>query len=178
MNYKNDTFIDPERILDQINLKPDMSVADFGCGSGGFTIPIARRLKAGLIYALDVQQGPLNALKANMFSQKIYNVRFSRCDLEKPRGSRLSDGAVNMVVIANALFQADNKAAMIAEACRVIKKNGSLLIVDWKKDAPTQVVKKVVSQDIILKTVERFGLKLAKELRAGNSHFGLLFTKV
>lgn len=171
-------FIDPEKILDQISIEPDMSVADFGCGSGGFTVALARRLKSGMVYAFDVQPGPLNALKANTLSQKIYNIRFGRADLEKPNGSLLSEGAMDMVVIANVLFQVENKAGMISEAKRVMKKGGKLLIVDWRKDAPAQIVKKVVSQETLVKTAERFGLKLTKELRAGNSHFGLLFIKV
>jgi ubiquinone/menaquinone biosynthesis C-methylase UbiE len=42
------SFINPDEILDQIQLKADMVAAEFGCGSGGFLIPLAKRLEDGL----------------------------------------------------------------------------------------------------------------------------------
>ena len=57
-------FINPEDVIGKLNLKDNMIAADFGCGSGGFTVPLARELDEGLVYGLDIQVEPLSALAA------------------------------------------------------------------------------------------------------------------
>lgn len=48
-------FIDPQSIIEQLDLKEEMIVADFGSGAGYFTLPIAKKIEnGGTIYALDV----------------------------------------------------------------------------------------------------------------------------
>ena len=48
-------FMNPDKIVAELNIKSGMIVADFGCGAGYFTIPIAKIIKnSGKIYAIDV----------------------------------------------------------------------------------------------------------------------------
>ena len=43
------SFLNPEEVLDELDLRSDMVAAEFGCGSGGFAFPLARRLDEGLV---------------------------------------------------------------------------------------------------------------------------------
>ena len=74
-NMSKETFIDPENILDQLQLKPDMVAAEFGCGSGGFLIPLAKRLEDGLVYGIDIQEAPLSSLKSRAMLENVGNIR-------------------------------------------------------------------------------------------------------
>lgn len=169
-------FIDPEKILKNISLKPDMSAADFGCGSGGFTIPLAKSLYEGIVYALDVQEGPLNALKGRMNAEGINNVKFARVDLEKENGSKLSSSSVDIVIIANVLFQAEDKKAIISEAKRVLRNNGKLIIVDWIPNSGFEgIAEGRVDKEDVKKMALSAGLSFKKEFDAGKYHFGLIF---
>jgi ubiquinone/menaquinone biosynthesis C-methylase UbiE len=167
-------FIDPEKILENLDLEPDMIAADFGCGSGGSTIPLAKKLYDGLVYAIDVQEGPLNALKGRTNAEGITNIRFIRADLEKD--SKLSGASVNVVLIVNAIFQAEDKKAMLSEAKRVLKKKGILMVVDWlPRSGFKGIAQGRVTPDRLKKIAEEIGFSLKKEFEAGKYHFGLIF---
>jgi len=171
------TFLDPKKVLDQLELGPDMVAADFGCGSGGFTIPLAQRLKKGLVHALDIQEAPLSHVKGYFLANNINNIKVVRCDLEKPGASAIPDNSLDSVVIANILFQSENKDAIINEAERVLKRGGRLLVVDWLPSAPKELIKKGASRRSIRQAAQGVDLKLEKELEAGDWHFALLFKK-
>ena len=66
-----DNFLNPEEVLDQLDLKVNMVAAEFGCGSGGFAIPLAKKLDEGLVYAIDIQESPLSALKSMALVENI-----------------------------------------------------------------------------------------------------------
>ncbi len=170
-------FLNPEEVLGQLDLKEDMVAADFGCGSGGFVIPLAKILKEGLVYALDVQGDPLSALKSRAQMENLLNIRVTRCDLEKPRGSTLSDSSLDLVLISNVLFQAEDKNAIISEADRVLNSGGKLLIVDWSPKASQGPTEERISPEEVKKIAEKFNFKLEKEFEAGAYHYGLIFTK-
>ena len=39
------SFLNPDEVLDNLDLQSDMVAAEFGCGSGGFAVPLARRAR-------------------------------------------------------------------------------------------------------------------------------------
>ena len=154
-----------------------MVAAEFGCGSGGFAFPLAKRLENGLVYAIDILQEPLSALNSRALLENIINIRVIRSDLEKPRGSTLKDLSLDLVFIPNVLFQVDNKDAIIIEAKRVLKTGGKIVVIDWKKSATQGPEQGRVSPDEIKKIAEKAGLIFEKEFEAGKYHFGLIFKK-
>jgi len=170
-------FLNPEEILNQIDLRKNMVAADFGSGQGGFAIPLARRLESGLVYALDVQTAPLNALKNRANFEKVLNIKIIRCDLEKPRGSTLTDGSLDLILIVNLLFQASDKNAIISEAKRVLKERAKLLVIDWLPNVSAGPSEGKVPSEEVKKIAENLGFKLEKEIKAGAYHYALLFKK-
>jgi len=62
-NIHNEEFLDPVSILKNIALKEDMIACDFGCGSGGWAIPLANILSNGLVYAVDILPESIDALR-------------------------------------------------------------------------------------------------------------------
>lgn len=171
------TFLEPEKIIDELELSSDMVAADFGCGSGGFTLPLAKKLEDGLVHAVDIQEAPLSNLKGRCLAENINNIKIVRCDLEESKRSAIPDYSVDSVVIANLLFQTEDKTAIISEAARVLKGGGKLLVIDWLPNPPQPLIKKGVSRRAIRKTAEALDLKLDKEIEAGDYHFALLFEK-
>jgi len=171
------SFLNPEEILDDFELSPDMVAAEFGCGSGGFAVPLAKRLDEGLVYAIDIQESPLSALKSRALLENITNIRIIRFDLEKPKGSTLNPDFLDLVFIPNVLFQAKDKSAIISEAERILKSKGKLVVIDWSPGATQGPEKVRVSPEEVKKMVEDVGLKLEKEFEAGKYHYGLVFVK-
>ena len=170
-------FLEPTKVLKQLKLKEKMNVADFGCGAGGWTIPLAKFLKKEKIYAFDIQEEMLSGLRSRANLENINSIETRRCDLEQPKSTGLRDNSLDFVLIPNLLFQIENKRAIIEEAKRILKKEGEMLILDWTPGAYLGPKESRVSEEEIKKIAEELDLKLKKEFKAGSYHFGLIFQK-
>ena len=167
-------FLSPEKILDQLELTKNMSGAEFGCGTGHWAIELAKRLTNGIVYAIDVQEAVLSSLKSRAEQEYVTNLRTLQGDLSQERGSGLPSKGIDIVLIPNMLFQVEDRKAVIEEAKRVLRQEGIMVVIDWKKEkiltldqgyAPTTEIKKI-SLDL--------GLEIIKEFSAGSHHWGLV----
>ena len=119
----------PEEILRTIEIKPNFVVADIGCGSGFFTLPLSQ--KVAKVYAVDVQKEMLESLEHKIRNLKIQNIKTLLArENEIPLGNR----SVDLLLSMNTLHEFDDKERMIVEMERVLKQGGKALIADWKKE--------------------------------------------
>ncbi len=169
-------FLNPQKVLKKIPLKENMIAADFGSGSGGWAIPLAKILDKGKVYAIDVLQEPLSALRGRVKLEELANIITLREDVEKK--TSLPTGKLDLVLMTNLLFQVENNKKVLEEAERVLKKGGKVLIVDWAKDNPLTKRIEFVDFDKIKKIAKELNLKLEKEFEAGSYHKGLIFVKI
>ena len=172
-----ENFFNVEEILNKLEIRDTMIAAEFGCGGGIFSIALAKKLKEGRVYGLDILEEKLSALKNRAAIENISNIVTILCDLERSQGSTLRNGYLDLVLIPNILFQAERKDAIIEEGKRALKPGGQLLVVDWKKDAPLGPKEGRVSAEETKAIAEGLGLKLKNEFSAGPYHYGLLFIK-
>ena len=168
-------FLNPQEVLNELKIEGEMIAADFGSGSGGWAIPLAKRLKFGKVYAVDILEEPLSALKSKAEIQKVYNIETINSNVEK--GIKLPDLSCDLVLLTNLLFQIEDKKRVLTEAKRVLKKGGKILVVDWLPEALQGPREGRVSPDEVKKMAEDLNLKLEKEFKAGVFHYGLVFTK-
>lgn len=168
-------FLNPEEVLKELELKDGMIAAEFGTGAGIFSIALAKKLKLGKVYGLDIQEEKLSALKNRAVLEKLFNIETIVCDLEAVKGSTLPNNSIDIILVCNVLFQAENKSAIIIEAKRVVKMGGQVLIIDWKETAPFGPKEGRITADQVKKIAIEAGLTLKKEFPAGAYHYGLLF---
>ena len=170
-------FINPIEVLDKLNLQDDMVVADFGCGSGGWVIPLAKRLEQGIVYAIDLQEEMLSVLESKLKVENIQNVRKILSNIEDDKDLKLSPLSCDLILMTNLLFQVEDKKQIFKQANRVLKQNGKVLVVDWNKDAILSPDQKSVSQEEVKKIAQEFNFELKKEFSAGDYHYALVFEK-
>jgi ubiquinone/menaquinone biosynthesis C-methylase UbiE len=168
-------FLNPETVLKQLRLQKSMVAADFGSGSGGWVIPLAKKLEEGKVFAIDILEEPLSALSSKAKTEKLFNIQTIRSDIEKT--SKMISESCDLVLMTNLLFQIDDKKQILEEAKRVLKKSGMVLVVDWKADNVFGPKEGRVSSDEVKKFAEEVGLKFEKEFEAGPHHYGLVFIK-
>ena len=168
------TFLNPIEVLGKINIREDFVVADFGSGSGGWVIPLARKVTKGIIHAIDISGAPLLVLEKKAKDENLSNIKTIQADVEK--GSKLPKGSCDLVLITNLLFAVKNRKKVLKEGVRVLKEGGHLLVVDWEKQAPIQLEDPVSSLDVGEMAID-LDLKLVKELPSGIYHWGLIFRK-
>lgn len=168
-------FLDPQKVLSELNLKKNMIAADFGCGSGGWVIPLAKILEEGHIYAIDILEEPLSALRSKAKSEKLFNIDTLKANVEK--GTTLLSHTLDLVLMTNLLFECEDKKAVLEEGKRVLREGGKILIIDWIKDNPLTLEIERLDFEEIKNIAKDLGLELEKEFQAGNFHWGLLLVK-
>ncbi len=173
--------MDPQRIAGHFGVTPGMKIADFGSGAGYFTIILGKIVgENGVVSAIDIMDSALETLRAKAKAEGLRNIETVRSNLEIQGGSGLNNDSQDMVLLANILFQNPDKAPIIAEAKRVLKPNGNLIVIDWQKGTngfgPPDNLR--TSSEEMRQLVVGNGFQFANEIDAGNFHFGLIFRKV
>jgi ubiquinone/menaquinone biosynthesis C-methylase UbiE len=180
-NFSTAGFAHPPSTIDELGIEPGMKVADFGSGSGVYTLLIAQALeKSGSVYAVDIQRDLLRRTHNEAVRMGLQGVVHTLWgDLEAPGGSKIGDKGCDLVLVSNVLFQLPDKAAVFVEARRVLKSTGRLAIIDWSDSygGMGPVKDDVVTKDAALHAAEKAGFKIVREFPAGAHHYGLIFRR-
>lgn len=173
-------FLDAQRILSSLGSLQGKQVADLGCGTGYVTMALAQMVgKEGIVSAVDVMQEPLQSVQAQAESMGLRNVHTIRADLEVLGGTKIPDNSQDVAVLATTLFQSQKKDAMLAEAVRMLKPGGVLLIVEWKKGAqgfgPPDHLR--TDEQTMQALATAAGVRFERTVDAGMFYYGILFIK-
>ena len=109
-------------------LLPAADVADLGCGDGYLTIEAARWAKK--VVAIDRSPEMLARAKALARRRKVSNIVWKRGELEQ---LPLADASVDIAVLSQALHHAIDPNRALAEAARVLRPGGRLLVLDLRQ---------------------------------------------
>lgn len=120
---------DPEAILKRLEIKPDYVVADLGCGSGFFTVPLSRKVKK--VYGIDIQQEMLKFLEQKIHKQKIGNITTL---LSTNDTIPLETESIDLLITVNTLHEFQNKTKTVKEIRRVLKADAQAVVIDFKKE--------------------------------------------
>lgn len=171
-------FSNPRENVLQLGLRQGMKVGDFGAGSGHYTHALSAIVEPdGKVYAIDIQEDVLKHLKLNARERHLHAIETVWGDVEKPGGTKLRDGFLDAVVVANILFQADDAAGLVAEVKRTLKPGGKLLVIDWAGSyggmgpSPDRVVTEHKAEELFIGG----GFHKVKSFRAGPHHYGIVF---
>jgi len=173
-------FVVPEEAVRRLPVKEGQAVADFGCGTGAWTLALAKLVgDRGHVMAFDVQKNLLDALEKEARDAGITNIEIVWADLDEPEGSRLEHESIHGVLVANSLFQFENKEAIVREAYRILKPDGWCAVIDWSESfgglgpAPDHVV----DADTARRLFAQQSFVFNGNIQVGAHHYGLLFKK-
>jgi len=166
-------FLDPLAIIPQLGINKGDVVADFGCGPGYFTFPLAQAVgHDGMVYAFDILPQALETVASKAKFAGINNIITQRVNLEKQAGTRLAENLADWVILKDILFQNQEKQIIIKEAYRVLKAGGRVLVIEWSaKDltiGPALGVRIAIDKLREMFTSENFAIE--KEIEAGAFH--------
>lgn len=175
----NAKFLNPTNLLDQVEIKEGFVVADFGAGSGDFSISLAKKVGSpGIVNSIDVRESSLGSVRSKAKLSGLLNIFLKKADLEQIGSSGLKDESQDVVLVANILFHVKEQSSVLGEVFRVLKPNGALIFADWKKDAYLAQKKELrMSEEEVKTFIESAGFHFQKDLDAGRFHVGLLFKK-
>jgi len=100
---KNDYI---SKMLARIEVQPEWSVLDIGCGPGTLAIPLAKNVRT--VTALDISGEMLKHLKANAEKNNLTNITYVNCPWEEAIDTQ-QVGVHDVVVASRSLMPADLK---------------------------------------------------------------------
>jgi ubiquinone/menaquinone biosynthesis C-methylase UbiE len=114
-------------IVKEVGLKLGSRVLDFGCGPGGYILPVEKLIgPSGKVYALDVNLTALNAVKSLAAKHHLTNIETIQSDM----ATGLPDGSIDIALLYDVLHHLKNPDAVLAELHRVLQPEGMLSVSD------------------------------------------------
>jgi len=133
----------PKKILEPF-IKPGMSVMDYGCGPGFFTVDMAKMVgPTGRVFAVDIQEGMLEKLNRKLLNTDLADrIQPHLCQSE---GIRLSE-RIDFVLAFYVIHEIPGQEMFFREIVSMLKPGGSLLMVE----PPFHVTKSAFKKSIAL----------------------------
>jgi len=116
----------PQRLLKKARLEKGMSVVDYGCGPGSFTIPAAEMVgPEGKVFAVDIHPLALRSVKNRASRKELENVETI---LIKGYDTGIKSTSIDRVLLIDTFAQIKDREALLHEVHRVLKGDGLLLL--------------------------------------------------
>jgi SAM-dependent methyltransferase len=109
------------------HLLPPLVVADLGCGDGYLTVEASRFAKK--VIAVDRSEAALVRAREMAKRRRLNNVEWKRGELEK---LPLRDASVDVALLSQALHHASSPEKALAEAVRIVKTGGRVLLLELR----------------------------------------------
>jgi ubiquinone/menaquinone biosynthesis C-methylase UbiE len=166
---------DARSILERIGLKTGDTLADIGCGDGYFSVPAAQIVgQTGKIYALDVSHEAIAELEAAARAAGLSNIDTVVGEAEM---ITLCSACADVILMANVLHDFADPLAALKNALLMIKRNGRLADLDWKKEKNQlhgPPFAKRFDQGQAAGLLQTAGFKVVDQILVGPFHYLLL----
>jgi ubiquinone/menaquinone biosynthesis C-methylase UbiE len=161
-------FQNPQKIL-RPYIKQGMTVLDFGCGPGFFTVDLAELVgKSGQVIAADLQEGMLDRLRKKIQKTELQE----RIILHKGDANRIGWlKPVDFVLAFYMLHEVPDPEGFFKEIVKILKSKGKVLLVE----PPFHVSKSAFEETI--RKAQKAGLFLAERPKVFLSKAALLQKK-
>lgn len=174
-------FVRPSAIVEQFGITAGDHIIDCGAGNGAFTMLMAERVgKNGSVVALDVQKPLVDAIMRTAHERDLSHVTAFGVDLERLYGVPLKDGVADMALLANVLFQVHDKKTCLAEAVRLVRHGGRVIVIEWRDSfggiGPR--LDYIVPEEQVHALCDESGLLYLESLDLGPYQYGVIFQKI
>ncbi len=155
--YRRDGEEQPQKVINDLNLKPTDVVADIGAGTGYFSVRIAPRVPRGKVLAVDVQPEMieiLTTLKTKKHLSNIESILGSATDVNLPSES------VDVALMVDAYHEFEYPKEVMTSIVKALKPKGKAVLVEYRAENPLILIKGLhkMTQSQVKKEMEAVGL--------------------
>ena len=167
------------QIVQELDLKPGMSIAEVGAGTGLFSKLFSPVVGGtGKVYAEDISDVFITNIQQNAKQQGLHNlVGIVGTD----KDARLPANSLDRVFVCDTYHHFEYPQTMLASIRKAMKADGQLIVVDFIKD-PTQssawVMQHVrADKAAVIKEIQSAGFTLLREAAFLHDNYIIVFTK-
>ena len=128
LGFKFRDIIKPRKnVLKESGIKEGSHVLDFGCGPGGYILPLAKMIgESGKIFALDINPQALQAVRNIAAKNRLTIIETIHSD----GATGLPVESIDIVLLYDILHHLNQSDDVLAELHRVLNPNGTLSMSD------------------------------------------------
>jgi len=128
MEFKEWFTDNASEVLRRLGLKEGMTILDYGCGPGRFTIPCAKIVgRNGKVYAADASPSALGLLKKEGKDKGLENIETVLCG-DSDVTMALHDQSADVILVYDVMHEIGDKTGLLKELYRILKQDGFLSI--------------------------------------------------
>jgi ubiquinone/menaquinone biosynthesis C-methylase UbiE len=181
MRHSGNELINPFKVLERAGLRKGLHIADLGCGAlGHFVFPAAQMTGGeGRVYAVDIDKAALKAIERSAKHDQYWNVLPIWSDIDVENAARIPSGSIDLTIASNNLYLSANRSGFVAEAIRLTKPGGRILVIEWKP-VKTLIGPPIENRMPVEEAKRYFAdrrLELVDSFDAGDSHYALVYAK-
>ena len=162
-----------ERVMDLLDIHPGKTVADFGAGSGWFTVRAARRVgPSGSVLAEDINPNAIKYIDERARKESLPNVHTV---LGTPDDPRLPPGAVDALLMLKVYHEIEHPIPVMERLRASLRPGARIGIIDRNGSGSDHGL----NRDIVVKEMAEAGYKLKEKYdftKADGQDYFLIFT--
>ncbi|CAN5336613.1 class I SAM-dependent methyltransferase [soil metagenome] len=129
---ERDKNLQPDRVMDILNIREGRSVADIGAGSGWFTVRAARRVgPSGQVFAVEINSAFVDLVTKRAQTEGLKNVK---AVLGKADDPTLPANSVDAVLFLKSYHEIAEPVALMKKVKTALRKDGLVGIIDRNGD--------------------------------------------
>jgi ubiquinone/menaquinone biosynthesis C-methylase UbiE len=141
---------EPENLIKALALKPGMTVADVGAGSGYHCFLMSPVVgDKGKVIASDIQQEMLDLIASKAKKQNVKNIETVNGTNKDPK---LPKGAVDLILMVDVYHEFEFPYEMIEKMVEALKPGGRLAFVEFRLEddkVPIKLVHKMTERQVV-----------------------------
>lgn len=150
-------------LLENMNIKKADVIADIGAGSGYHVFKMARMAANGTIYAVDIQEEMLSAMRDKKTADKVTNVNLVK---GSEKSANLAPDSVDKVLIVDVYHEMNFPYEMLASIKKAMRADAKLYLIEYRGEDPNVPIKKLhkMTEAQAVKELKALGLVLEKNM--------------
>ena len=123
------TDIPPDYVWEKLNIQNPGVIVEIGAGTAFFSIAFLQKSINSKLYACDLSEVMINWMNENVLPLYPNIIPVKTEEYTVP----LESGTADLVFMINLHHELDNPSLTLKESNRILKQDGKIFIVDWKK---------------------------------------------
>lgn len=151
------------KLLRNMNIAPGDSIADIGAGSGYHVFKMAPMAKDGLVYAVDIQDEMLDALREKKDTGESKNIKIIK---GSEKSVNLPENSVDKVLMVDVYHEFNYPVEMITSINKALRADGKLYLIEYRGEDASVPIKKLhkMTEAQAISEMNAAGMKLEKNI--------------